>query len=116
MLEGFLDRHAGAGDVLVASSVAWIEVSRALGHLPALRSTEEVASIALSGVAEHRVTDEVVALARRIGPPMLRTLDALHLATAMLLDVERLLAYDERLIDACLANGLVAVSPGRGDL
>jgi uncharacterized protein len=43
----------------------------------------------------------------------LRSLDAIHLATAILLDVDEVLAYDERLIEACRHNGLITVSPGR---
>lgn len=54
--------------------------------------------------------------ARRIGPPHLRSLDALHLATALELgvDLEGLIAYDKRLLDAAVAAGVPTKSPGIG--
>lgn len=43
----------------------------------------------------------------------LRTLDALHLAAAIRLDVDAILTYDHRLADAALTVGIDVVSPGR---
>jgi hypothetical protein len=53
----------------------------------------------------------VVSLARRIEPNVLRTLDAIHLATAVLLDVDAVLTYDERLALAARHNGLAVSAP-----
>ncbi|WP_029138823.1 type II toxin-antitoxin system VapC family toxin [Nakamurella lactea] len=44
--------------------------------------------------------------------PYLRTLDALHLEAAMRLDVEAVLAYDRRLLDAARSAGLDVIAPG----
>jgi predicted nucleic acid-binding protein len=41
----------------------------------------------------------------------LRTLDALHVATAMRAGADAFLAYDRRLLDAAAACGFVTVSP-----
>jgi predicted nucleic acid-binding protein len=41
----------------------------------------------------------------------LRSLDALHLATAVSVGADRLIAYDARLLDAARYLGLVAFSP-----
>jgi predicted nucleic acid-binding protein len=41
----------------------------------------------------------------------LRSLDALHLATALSVGADRLIAYDARLLDAARYLGLVAFSP-----
>lgn len=41
----------------------------------------------------------------------LRSLDALHLATALRVDADALLAYDARLLDAARSVGLSVVSP-----
>jgi hypothetical protein len=38
------------------------------------------------------VSGEVIALARRLAPPVLRTLDAIHLASALLIDADLLVA------------------------
>ena len=104
--------------VVVSSSLAWIEVSRALSSLSdsGANSREQLVDafeVALSGVAERPITADVVSLARRVAPPVLRTLDAIHLATAILLDVDVVLTYDDRLADACRHNGLAVSAPGR---
>ena len=104
--------------VVVSSSLAWIEVGRALSSLSdsGANSREQLVDafeVALSGVAERPITADVVSLARRVAPPVLRTLDAIHLATAILLDVDVVLTYDDRLADACRHNGLAVSTPGR---
>lgn len=52
-------------------------------------------------------------LACDIGEAPLRTLDALHLASGVLLreHLTAFVAYDHRLLDAALATGLPAISP-----
>lgn len=117
-LDAALDRYVDDDAALVSSSLAWIEVSRALRRLSsdgthAGDEITEAIDAALSGVAEHPITTEVVGLARRIAPPALRTLDAVHLGTAILLDADIVLTYDDRLADACRHHGLGAVAPGR---
>lgn len=54
-------------------------------------------------------------LACEIGQPLLRTLDALHLASALLLSEQltAFVAYDQRLTNAARAAGLVVVVPGK---
>jgi len=60
------------------------------------------------------LTDTIAAAARTIGPPELRTLDAIHLATA---DVQRsrlsaFCVYDDRLLAAARVQQLPVVAPG----
>jgi beta-lactamase class A len=117
-VEAAFDRYVGQDAVIVSSSLAWIEVSRALrtrldGGAYAQDDILDAVEGALSGVAERVITEEVISLARRVAPPRLRSLDAIHLATAILLDADEIVAYDDRLIDACRHNGLVTVTPGR---
>ena len=116
-LEVALESHVDAGDALVASSLAWVEVSRALRKLlenaPADMNIAEAEEAALSGVSERPITDDVISLARRVAPPNLRSLDSIHLATAILLDVDLVLTYDDRLTEACRHNGLATTAPGR---
>ncbi len=54
-------------------------------------------------------------LAAEIGGPLLRTLDALHLASAVLLSDEltAFVAYDHRLSDAAKVAGLAVATPGQ---
>jgi predicted nucleic acid-binding protein len=49
----------------------------------------------------------------RLQPPALRSLDALHLATALEIgdDLEGLVAYDCQLLDAARAASIEVVSP-----
>jgi predicted nucleic acid-binding protein len=112
-----LDVHATAGDALVASSLAWIEVARAVQARTHPELVEpHVVDDAMAGIAEHPISREVVALARRVKPAVLRTLDAIHLASALLLDVDALIAYDRRLGEACAAHGFEVLLPGAGHL
>ncbi|MGH9114763.1 MAG: hypothetical protein ACRDWW_02940 [Acidimicrobiales bacterium] len=53
-------------------------------------------------------------LACDVGAPVLRTLDALHLASAVLLRdaLTAFVAYDDRLVSVAQAAGLPATTPG----
>lgn len=104
-----------ADSSLTSSSLAWVEVSRAVRSAGAGDTTlrvEELKVTALSGVLEQPISPEVVALARRLTPPTLRTLDAIHLASALLLDADLVVAYDQRLLEAAQHHGLSTGSPG----
>lgn len=98
----------------MSSSLAWIEVARALRslHNAMLAEIADDVDAALSGVAEHPIVAEVVALARRANPAMLRSLNAIHLASALLLDADVVLTYDQRLAVACIHQGLAVAAPG----
>ncbi len=115
-LGDFLDDSIAHGGDLVSSSLAMIEVSRALRSRLEEWDPSQVArqiEVALSGVSEQALTDSVLALARRLEPRALRTLDAIHLATAILLDADLVVGYDDRLLAAAEEHGLRTVSPGR---
>jgi predicted nucleic acid-binding protein len=113
-LEQVLERHVEAADALVSSTLAWIEISRALRARLDGQGQDVVTEAiddALAGVAERAITPDVVSLARRIEPNVLRSLDAIHLATAVLLDVDAVLTYDERLAMAARHNGVAVSAP-----
>ena len=67
----------------------------------------------LEGLAVVALADEIVARAARVGPPMLRTLDAIHLATGFALgpDLTALVTYDARQADAARALGIAVATP-----
>lgn len=96
---------------LVSSALARAEVGRALLPLgdAAVRRGHEV----LARLELVRLTDRVLTTAGTLEPRELRTLDAIHLATAQQLgdDLARFVAYDERLCSAAEAAGCVVVSP-----
>ena len=103
-----------ADTALVTSSLAWVEISRAVRAYANTESNVEVdnlVEVSLSGVLEKPITSEVIALARRLNPPVLRSLDAIHLATALLVDADVILAYDLRLIQAAAELKIRTLSP-----
>ena len=96
---------------VVASALARTEVGRALLPLgdEAVRRGADV----LARVELLRVSDRVLDVAARLQPPGLRSLDAVHLATAQQLgsDLARVVTYDDRLSRAAAAMGWTVVAP-----
>ncbi len=95
----------------VTNVIADVELHRA-----ALRASE-VASLAdsvLAGVSLLALTQSRLELARRAGSRHLRSLDAIHLASALSLgdDLGGFCCYDRRLADDAVAAGLTVLSPG----
>lgn len=99
----------------VSSIVAEIEVRRAAqregGEQAAGRASE-----VLGGVYLLELDPLIVELASKLPPHSLRTLDAIHVATALSLgsDAGPLVTYDVRLGEAAEAAGLEVTAPGRG--
>ena len=96
---------------LVSSALARAEVGRAM--LPfgeaAVRRGQDV----LSRLELIRINDRILVAAGSLQPPELRTLDAIHLATAQQLeaDLGRLVTYDERMSAAAQNIGWPVVAP-----
>ena len=106
-LRTWLARHPGD---LVSSALIRTEARRALlrndpaalPHLPAV----------LAVIAQVPVTDAILDRAAHLTDPALRTLDAIHLASAEAIpDITAMLAYDKRLTEAARAMGLAVASP-----
>lgn len=97
---------------LVTSALARTEVARALLPLglEAVRRGLDV----LSRIDAVRVNDRVLDAAGAMQPAELRSLDAIHLATAQLLgaDLARIVTYDERMAEAAAVLGQTVVAPG----
>lgn len=60
------------------------------------------------------ISDAIIESAGRLPDVMLRSLDAIHLATALLVreELDVLLTYDTRLLTAAEAHGLPTAAPG----
>ncbi|WP_219415017.1 type II toxin-antitoxin system VapC family toxin [Pseudonocardia nigra] len=95
-------------------------VSSALLAVEARRSTLRVAAdqlprtdLMLADVNQIELTPALLESASRLPDPMLRSLDAIHLATALLIreEVDVLLSYDQRLLDAAAEHGLPTAAP-----
>jgi predicted nucleic acid-binding protein len=100
-----------AGRPLISSVVLHVEAVRA-----ALRRSPSDVSIIqqrLRRVSRLDVAGATISLASTMLPPEVRSLDAIHLAAATLLDVDldELVTYDDRTRDAAIAQGLTVSSP-----
>jgi uncharacterized protein len=107
-----LQRHLRGRRPLVSSALARAEVLRALmprGEVGIARGR-----VVLSVVEVQRVNDRILNVAGSLQPGSLRTLDAIHLATAIGLgrDLGQIVTYDERMAEGARQLGLKAISPG----
>jgi len=98
--------------LLVSSIVAEVEVYRAARRADP-GSTSQAAQV-LELVSLIDLDRAILDLARTIDPPPLRTLDAIHVASALSLgaDLGGFVTYDERQRDAVEGAGLTVVAPG----
>ena len=106
-----LRRHLRSRRPWVSSALARTEVLRAL--LPGGESAIAAGRAILARCDLLRVNDRVLALAGTMQPPELRSLDAIHLATAQRVrsDISELVIYDARLAEAALQMGYRVSSP-----
>lgn len=108
-LQGYLEEFASAP--LVSSKLLAVESRR--GVLRQLPSRMPRLDTTIADVTLIAVSDAVIESASRLPDPMLRSLDAIHLATALLIreDLEVLVSYDDRLTAAAASHGLKTASP-----
>ncbi|HVX21158.1 MAG TPA: type II toxin-antitoxin system VapC family toxin [Acidimicrobiales bacterium] len=107
-LRGWLD---SAERLPVASGLVRTELLRAVRRF--LPERLALARAVLDAVTLLRIATPVLDEAGRLDPPGLRSLDAVHLATALDLgdDLEGLVTYDDRLADAAGQYGIRVVAP-----
>lgn len=96
----------------VSSALARVEVSRIVGRVNDPLAEREARRV-LSAVNLVRMDDRVVAAAGALPPRGLRTLDAIHLSTALLFahHLAGIVAYDRRLADAARHHAIRVWSP-----
>jgi predicted nucleic acid-binding protein len=107
-----LDRYLAGGPVMATSRIALVEVPRAVGLAnaapePAAEAVRLVESCMLIDVA-----DALLRAAAALTSRSVRTLDAIHLASALRIGPDEILTYDRRLATAAGEHRLVVVSPG----
>jgi predicted nucleic acid-binding protein len=106
-----LRKHLRRRRPLISSALARTEVLRALlpGGEPALAAGQRV----LTRVDLVRVNDPVLSQAGTMLPVELRSLDAIHLATAARVgaDLAEIVTYDQRMAAAARAMGYKVSSP-----
>ena len=106
-----LRRHLRRRRPLVSSALARAEVVRAL--VPAGAMATAAAGAVLAGIELVRVSDRVLSDAATLEPVEIRTLDAIHLATARRFgrELSRLVTYDERMLSAAERLGIRTATP-----
>jgi len=106
-----LRRYLRRRSPLVSSALAKTEVARAL--LPLGDAATRAGQDVLSRIELVRINDRVLNAAGHLLPAELRSLDAIHLATARQFgtDLARVVTYDARLAAAAEAMGLAVAAP-----
>lgn len=106
-----LHQFLGERNPLVSSALARAEVSRAALALGS--PTQEAAQQVLDRIDLLRVTNRILNIAGALRPDSLRTLDAIHLASALSLKdtLADFVCYDRRLSQAAADQGWTIASP-----
>ncbi len=106
-----LRRYLSRRQPLVSSALALTEVARAL--MPSGREAVTRGEDVLRRIQLLRVNDRVLREAGRMEPADLRSLDAIHLASARHLgpSVKQIVTYDDRMAEAARASGLSVAAP-----
>ncbi len=106
-----LRRYLSRRQPLVSSALARTEVARAL--LPSGPEAVGRGHDALRSIQLLRINDRVLSEAGRMEPAELRSLDAIHLASASQLGaaVKQIVTYDERMATFAHAIGWSVASP-----
>ncbi len=107
-VRALLADRTGQGVVIASSELAWVEVARAVRRVGVLDVDSAVGS-ACSGIARHRLDSRVIERAHHVGPASLRSLDAIHLAAAVILGATQMLTFDLRLAAAAESVGMRVV-------
>jgi uncharacterized protein len=108
-LQGFLTEHLGTP--LVSSTLLMVETRRTiLRQAPGQLAR---ADLLLTRIDQVDITHAVLEAASRLPDPALRSLDAIHLATALQLgaDLDALVTYDGRLAAAAERQRLPVAMP-----
>lgn len=108
---GALQHELGRWSTWASSALLGVEAVRACR-----RFGDDIADSAerrLRYLSLIPMDDAVLAIARRVDPSDLRSLDAIHLATALSIgpDLGALFSYDTRLTEAADAAGLRVLTP-----
>jgi len=106
-----LRRHLRRWPIVVSSVLLWTEALRAASRQPLPRLS--VVRQRLRDVALVQVDRGILEHAGILAPPETRSIDALHVATALSLgsDLGVVVTYDQRMAAAATSQGLSVVAP-----
>ena len=112
-LQKWLTTQTQQGQSAATSALGKIELMRTVARYGEPGHTDR-ARYLLDGLDILPLTEAVTTLAESIGPPALRSLDAIHLAAAACFAAEltAFVTYDHRMLAGCREVGLTTASPG----
>lgn len=98
----------------LSSELSRVEVVRAVRRATADPAAEERAEQVMAGLHLMKIDSDVIGRAARLEPRLLRSLDAIHLASALSLGegLGAIMVYDTGLATAAAACGLNVMAPG----
>ncbi len=107
----FRDWLSSVGGHVISSEITHVELMRSTRRREPQRILR--AQLVLTGMRLIAIAMPVISEAARLEPANLRSLDALHLATALTLgpDLDGLVTYDDRLADAARMVGVQVLRP-----
>jgi uncharacterized protein len=94
---------------LVACVLLETELRRAVHRIPG--PTQEAVTALLDGVGLYELPVSIFQEAGLLPGVSLRSLDALHITAAIRIGVDRLVAYDMRMVEAARGLGLSVFAP-----
>ena len=97
--------------VLTTTRLAIVEVTRAVKVANGSAEVEREALRLLNSCLLVNVSDSLIRQAARMSSERIRSLNAIHLATAVHVEPDAALVYDRRLEEAMSAEGLTTVAP-----
>ena len=109
-----LERAVIEREAIFTSTIGAIELHRALARTGSANAVDQADAV-LEAVFLAELTPDARARAGRLEPTSLRTLDAIHVATALSLSLADLdfITFDDRQAAAARACGLRVLQPGR---
>jgi hypothetical protein len=98
------------GRSLMTSRVAVVEVTKSVARSNPIADPSKILAL----VTLLELDADVASVAATTGGPGLRALDAIHVATALLVgaELESFITYDARQSEAASAAGLLVIAPG----
>jgi predicted nucleic acid-binding protein len=110
-----LEAHLAPWPDWISSELCAVECRRTLLRIGAPPSAVRRADHVLAATTLLRFDTALMTLAERVGPPLVRSLDAIHLAAALSIGdyPEAFITYDDRLAEAARALDLTVLQPGR---
>lgn len=116
-LRSFLEAAHQDGWSLITSVIGQIEVTRGVRRMIAAGriSGADVSASVEAVIGDIQIIDMSPAIADEAGAidgDLLRSLDAIHLATARVIGADMVVTYDDRMAQAALQEGALVAQPG----